>query len=51
MEENPINPDIQLGDDDVIDRSLRPELLEDFIGQPKLKEQLSIFIEAARSSE
>lgn len=49
MEENPINPDLQLGDDDVIDRSLRPELLEDFIGQPKLKEQLSIFIEAART--
>ncbi len=48
-EENPIDPELQLGDEDVIDRSLRPELLDDFVGQPKLKEQLSIFIEAARS--
>ncbi|NNC99102.1 MAG: AAA family ATPase, partial [Gammaproteobacteria bacterium] len=48
MTESPINPDIQLGDEDVIDRSLRPEFLADFVGQAKLKEQLSIFIEAAR---
>ena len=49
IDENPIDVDLQLGDDDVIDRSLRPEYLEDFVGQPKLKEQLSIFIQAARS--
>lgn len=48
IEENPIDPDLQLGEDDVLDRSLRPEYLEDFVGQPKLKEQLSIFIQAAR---
>jgi len=49
IEEDPINPDLQLGDDDVVDRSLRPEYLDDFVGQPKLKEQLSIFIQAACS--
>lgn len=49
MHENPIDPEIQIGDEDVVDRSLRPEYLQDFIGQPKLKEQLSIFIEAART--
>ena len=49
IEEDPINPDLQLGDDDIVDRSLRPEYLEDFVGQSKLKEQLSIFIQAARS--
>lgn len=49
IEENPINPAIQGGDDDVVDRALRPEYLQDFVGQPKLKEQLSIFIQAARS--
>jgi len=49
IEDNPIDVDLQLGDDDIIDRSLRPEFLEDFVGQPKLKEQLSIFIQAARS--
>jgi len=50
-DDNPINPDIQFGDDDVVDRALRPEYLSDFVGQPKLKEQLSIFIQAARSRE
>ena len=49
MEENPINPDSQLDDEDVVDRSLRPEYLKDFVGQPKLKEQLSIFIEATKT--
>ena len=51
IEDNPINPDIQSGDDDVVDRALRPEYLKDFVGQPKIKEQLSIFIQAARSRE
>lgn len=49
MDDKPISPDIQLGDDDVIDCSLRPEVLDDFIGQPKIKEQLSIFVAAART--
>lgn len=48
-EENPINPSPQFNDEDIIDRSLRPELLQDFVGQPKIKEQLSIFIQATRS--
>ena len=48
MEENLINPDSQHNDEDVIDRSLRPEYLKDFVGQPKLKEQLSIFIQATK---
>lgn len=48
-EENPINPDLQIGEDDVVDRALRPEYLQDFVGQAKLKEQLSIFIQAACS--
>ena len=31
--------------------SLRPKLLNEFIGQPKLKENLSVFLEAARRRE
>jgi Holliday junction DNA helicase RuvB len=31
------------------DRSLRPETLEDFVGQPQLREQLRIFLGAARA--
>ena len=49
IEDNPINPNAQFNDEDIIDRSLRPEYLKDFVGQPKIKEQLSIFIQATKS--
>ncbi len=32
-----------------LDRSLRPKRLEDFVGQEQVKEQLSVFIQAARA--
>ena len=32
-----------------LDRSLRPKLLGDYMGQPKIKESLGIFIEAAKA--
>jgi Holliday junction DNA helicase RuvB len=34
-----------------IDRAIRPTRLEDYIGQPQVREQMAIFIEAARSRE
>ncbi len=34
-----------------LDRSLRPARLEEFIGQPKIREQLEIFIQAARNRD
>jgi Holliday junction DNA helicase RuvB len=37
------------GSDEELDRSLRPQRLADFVGQPALKEQLGVFIEAARA--
>jgi Holliday junction DNA helicase RuvB len=37
----------RLADELELDRSLRPQRLEDFVGQPSLKEQLAISIEAA----
>jgi Holliday junction DNA helicase RuvB len=37
-----------LAEDD-LDRSLRPRRLEDFVGQERVKEQLGVFIEAARA--
>jgi holliday junction DNA helicase RuvB len=37
------------GADDELDRSLRPRLLGDFVGQRAVKDQLSVFIEAARA--
>jgi Holliday junction DNA helicase RuvB len=37
--------------DEELDRSLRPKRLEDFVGQERVKEQLAIFIEAARARD
>ncbi len=38
-----------VGVEDDLDRSLRPKRLEDFVGQDAVKEQLGVFIEAARA--
>jgi Holliday junction DNA helicase RuvB len=38
-----------LGAEDDFERSLRPKRLDDFVGQERVKEQLSVFIEAARA--
>jgi Holliday junction DNA helicase RuvB len=35
--------------EEVIERALRPRLLDEYVGQEKIRGQLSIFIEAARS--
>jgi len=35
-------------DEEVIDRAIRPKMLQDYTGQPHVREQMSIFIEAAR---
>ena len=40
--------DPSIGPDDELERSLRPDRLEDFVGQEALKERLSISIDAAR---
>jgi Holliday junction DNA helicase RuvB len=41
-------PTVQV-DEEELDRSLRPRRLGDFVGQERIKEQLSIALEAARS--
>ncbi len=35
--------------DEVIDRSVRPRRLSDYVGQPKVREQMGVFIQAAKS--
>ncbi|HHF5106053.1 Holliday junction branch migration DNA helicase RuvB [Haemophilus influenzae] len=35
-------------DEDVIDRAIRPRLLADYVGQPQVREQMDIFIKAAK---
>ena len=39
----------QENDDVQIDRSLRPERFEDFVGQDRIKDNLSVFIKAAKA--
>ena len=36
------------GDEEVVERTLRPRALDEYVGQEKIRGQLSIFIEAAR---
>ncbi len=36
-------------DNDPIDRAIRPKTLQDYIGQPAVREQMEIFIQAARA--
>ena len=35
-------------DEEVIDRAIRPKLLADYVGQPQVREQMDIFIKAAK---
>ncbi|MFD1065373.1 Holliday junction branch migration DNA helicase RuvB [Oceanobacillus locisalsi] len=50
MDERMIDGNLQ--DEDVsVEQSIRPLQLEDYIGQPKVKENLSIFIQAAKMRE
>jgi holliday junction DNA helicase RuvB len=43
------DPEIEDGSEEALDRSLRPKRLADFVGQTQVKEQLGVFIEAARA--
>lgn len=49
MEENRIITSELKEEDADIDKSLRPKKLDEYIGQDKVKEKLSIFIEAAKN--
>lgn len=47
MEERFISPQT-LNDDERVDRAIRPLSLQDYIGQPVVREQMELFISAAR---
>ena len=36
------------GDEEAVDRAIRPKQLADYVGQPAVREQMEIFIQAAR---
>jgi len=44
-----IHDPVAIEAEDDLDRSLRPKRLDDFVGQARVKDQLAIFIEAARA--
>ena len=44
-----IDPHASSTDEERIDRAIRPKLLADYVGQPKVREQMEIFIGAARA--
>ena len=48
---NPIADANQRRTDEELDRSLRPKTLDDFVGQSRVREQLKVFIDAARQRE
>ena len=50
-EERIVSGTPQDGDDELLDARLRPEHFCDFVGQETIKENLSIFVEAARRRE
>ncbi|MGL9759708.1 MAG: Holliday junction branch migration DNA helicase RuvB [Symbiopectobacterium sp.] len=38
----------EISEEEIIDRTIRPRMLAEYIGQPQVREQMKIFIEAAR---
>ncbi len=47
-QERLITPASRMGED-ALDRAIRPKTLQDYIGQPAVREQMEVFIQAARS--
>lgn len=41
----------QQGDEQVIEQSIRPKRLDDYIGQPNMREQMRVFIHAAKQRQ
>jgi Holliday junction DNA helicase RuvB len=48
---SPISDAVSRRGDDELDRSLRPRTLDEFVGQRRVREQLGVFIDAARHRE
>lgn len=46
-----IAPEVSSSDEEVIDRAIRPKYLDDYTGQDHVREQMEIFIQAARGRE
>ena len=48
QEDRIINPELENSQEQIIEKSLRPRTLQEYIGQDKVKENMKIYIEAAK---
>lgn len=46
-----VAPEEKGGREDAMDRAIRPKTLADYVGQPVVRDQMSIFVEAARGRD
>ena len=52
MENNQLmNPELEDGLEESLETSIRPKMLNEYIGQSKVKENMKIYIEAAKKEE
>ena len=51
MEDNVIRPELESVQEERLEKSLRPQTLDEYIGQNKVKENMKIYIEAAKKRE
>jgi Holliday junction DNA helicase RuvB len=51
LEEDRLISGSALPQEDVIDRAIRPKNLHDYIGQPQVREQMQLFIQAAKARD
>ncbi len=47
-DESIINPELENDEEEIIEKSLRPRTLKEYIGQQKVKESMEIYIESAK---
>ena len=50
-EERLINPELENNGEERLENSLRPKTLDEYIGQDKIKENMKIYIQAAKKEE
>lgn len=48
MDENILTPELESNEEEVVENCLRPKNFNEYIGQEKVKENMKIYIEAAK---
>lgn len=48
QEDRIINPELENSQEQIIEKSLRPRTLQEYIGQDKVKENMKVYIESAK---